>query len=153
MRGIWRPVIVIVLLVACVAASSDAGSSGRSRRAAETYSRSARLDVELYTARCESRELDHNGGLGADIWPWETVRFPTRTGERWANFAVADALPGQSVIGVVRGGGEYRVFCGRTVRRVRILGGAPVDVLLVTGSSEAGPSIVTSGTVRATFSR
>jgi hypothetical protein len=104
-------------------------------------------------ARCGGRI---HGGAGAGSL---RIAFdPPRSDERLIDVVIQDGLPGQRVLVVVnqsrpRAYWRGEVVCGRTSQPLRVRPGKPIFVHLLDGLSDAGPSVISGGTVEVTYHR
>ena len=136
--------LTAALLAAVLAPSASAGR--QSREVTESYTMAAGAFVGHGEAHWT---------LGADY-----QRFESKSGERAVAFVIEDAS-GAPVRGHVHidnnGDGELDDqldFCGSTAKPIAIDPGAIVEVGTIMGlCDETSPSIVTEGTITATFSR
>lgn len=96
-----------------------------------------------------------DGFVGADHGPIVVFDAP-RLGGTSVDVVISDRIPGQRVTAVVNQTGRPwagRIVCGRTAQPLPVREGKPIFVHLFDGVSDGGPSVLSGGTVTATFYR
>jgi hypothetical protein len=138
-------------LVMTLVLASPAPADRTSRTETRDYSRHL-LDWEH--ARCGGGGIKGGVGVGSLRIPFD----PPRSDERLIDVVIEDGIPGQRVLAVVNQararaywGGE--VVCGRTSGPLRVRPERPIFVHLLGGLSDAGPSVISGGTVKVTYYR
>lgn len=144
------------LLVTAGGAASPAGAARGTREAALPYVGPA-YAVSVSTPMPSSTLGGYCDPGTAEPPSKGCVRFPVKRGDSFVSLRIAD-LTKQPVLGAaVDSNGEVLgLFCGATEKAYRISSGVShVDVWAVAGNcpSVAQPSVPTTGTITATFSR
>lgn len=78
--------------------------------------------------------------------------FQTRARERWVTLSLEDET-GNPVLGRVQVNGEVVRFCSDTEKPLRVRRGDEIKVNAIFGLCDGGFSVVTEGTITATFSK
>ena len=138
--------LIAVSAVALLVAAAPALGAGGAREVTEDY----RMSNGAFVDHGEAHWT-----LGSAYAPFRAER-----GERWVTLAINDAT-GQPVRGHVHvdrdrdGKLDHQVdFCGKTAKPIAVQPGALVEVGVIMGlCDESTTSIVTEGTITATFSR
>ena len=143
-------VATLVAVVALAQGQAFADGSGQTR----TYSPQSnpRVDVITGVVSCTGLGLVDTGGDDAELAP-NTLVFRPGSRSRSVSISVADKSGTTLVADAWQGDRFMGEFCGSTSKPLTLHGTKPVAVVLYDGITTTGPSVVTTGTVTATFAR